>query len=45
MDLALGHSTHHLKQLYHYFGLLGIVPDRPLTAKDLEGIAVPSELF
>ncbi|MBI4540094.1 MAG: DinB family protein [Gemmatimonadetes bacterium] len=45
LDLALGHAAHHLKQLYHYFGLLGITADSPLTADDLTGIDLPSQLF
>ena len=45
MDLALGHSAHHLKQLYEYMSLIGIEPDAPLCAADFEGIAVPTELF
>ena len=45
LELALAHAAHHLRQLYHYFTLLGITPDRPLTAADFAGIPVPSDLF
>jgi uncharacterized damage-inducible protein DinB len=45
MDLALGHSVHHLKQLYAYMGLMGLEPIAPLGAADFAGIAVPTELF
>jgi len=45
LELALGHTAHHLRQLYHYFTLLGIIPDRPLKDADFAGIAVPSDLF
>ncbi len=45
LEQALGHTVHHLRQLYHYFGLLGIAPDRPLGDADFAGISVPSELF
>lgn len=45
LTLALGHAAHHLRQLYHYFGLLGIVPDAPLADRDYEGIALPAKLF
>ena len=45
LDLALGHSAHHLKQLYEYMSLIGIEPDSPLGQDDFEGIAVPTELF
>lgn len=45
LDLALGHSVHHLKQLYQYMSLIGLKPLNPLGPSDLEGIAVPTELF
>ncbi len=45
LNLALGHTAHHLKQIYHYFGSLGITPESPLTTEDLAGIDLPSELF
>ena len=45
MDLALGHSVHHLKQLYAYMGMMGLEPVEPLGAEDFAGIAVPTELF
>lgn len=45
LDLALGHSVHHLKQLYQYMSLIGLEPLAPLGPSDLEGIAVPTELF
>lgn len=45
MDLALGHSVHHLKQLYAYMGMMGLEPVNPLGPDDLEGISVPTELF
>ena len=45
MDLGLGHSVHHIKQLYAYMGMMGLTPIDPLTEKDFEGIAVPTELF
>ena len=45
LDLALGHSAHHLKQLYEYMSLIGIEPESPLGQHDFEGIAVPTELF
>lgn len=43
--LGLGHAAHHLRQLYHYFGLLGITPDAPLTDRDYEGIPLPKAVF
>ena len=45
MDLALGHSVHHLKQLYEYMSLAGIMPEQPLGQEDFDGVAVPTELF
>jgi len=45
MDLALGHSVHHLKQLYAYMGMMGLEPVDPLGAEDFAGISVPTELF
>lgn len=45
MDLALGHSVHHLKQLYEYMSIIGINPVDALGAEDFEGISVPTELF
>jgi hypothetical protein len=45
MDLALGHSVHHLKQLYAYMAMMGLEPVEPLGPEDLAGIAVPTELF
>ena len=45
MDLALGHSVHHLKQLYEYMGMMGLEPVDPLGAEDFAGISVPTELF
>ncbi len=45
MDLALGHSVHHLKQLYEYMSMMGVAPENPLGPEDFEGISVPTELF
>ena len=45
MDLALGHSVHHLKQLYEYMSVNEITPVDQLGEADFEGIAVPTELF
>jgi uncharacterized damage-inducible protein DinB len=44
-DLALGHSVHHLKQLYEYMSMMGVEPVSPLGPEDFEGISVPTELF
>jgi uncharacterized damage-inducible protein DinB len=45
LDLGLGHSVHHLKQLYVFMEQIGIPPDRPLSQSDFDGVAVPTELF
>ena len=33
----MGHSAHHLKQLYEYMSLIGLEPDSPLGQDDFEG--------
>ncbi len=43
--LGLAHAAHHLRQLYHYFGLLGITAESPLREGDFEGIPLPKETF
>lgn len=45
MEMALGHAVQHLRQTYHYFGLLGIAPDRPLRPGDYAEVSVPEDLF
>ena len=45
MDLALGHSVHHLKQLYEYMSQAGMTTVDKLEEADFQGIAVPTELF
>ncbi len=45
IDMALGHTTHHLRQLYHYLDQVGVKPEGPLTEKDFRDINVPTELF
>jgi spore coat protein CotF len=45
MDLALGHSVHHLKQLYEYMSQAGMEPVDKLEDADFQGVAVPTELF
>ncbi len=45
MDLALGHSVDHLKQLYEYMSINGLTPANPLSEEDFSGVAVPTELF
>ncbi len=45
LEMALGHAVQHIRHTYHYFGLLGIEPDRPLVREDYEGVPVPEELF
>ena len=45
MDLGLGHSVHHLKQLYFYMKQIDLVPENPLNQQDFDGVAVPTELF
>ena len=46
MNIILSHSTHHLKQVYHYMETeLGMTLDRPATEADLDGIATPDALI
>ena len=45
MDLALGHSVHHLKQLYEYMSQAGMEPVDKLEDADFQGVAVPTELL
>ena len=45
MEMALGHAVQHLRQTYHYFGLLGIAPERPLRPEAYAEIPVPGDLF
>ena len=42
LNIVLSHSTHHLKQVYHYMTTdLGMTVDYPATDADLEGIQTP----
>ncbi len=45
MELALGHAFQHLRQTYHYFGMLGIAPERPLAPEEYAEVPVPRDLF
>ncbi len=46
LNIILSHSTHHLKQVYHYMQTdLGLTLDNPATEEDLEGIQTPEALF
>ncbi len=45
MLLALGHAFQHLRQTYHYFGMLEISPDNPLRPEDYAEVPVPKDLF
>jgi len=46
LNIILSHSTHHLKQTYHYMeNNLGMSPEAPASAADLEGINTPEALF
>jgi len=46
LNIILSHSTHHLKQTYHYMqNNLGITPKDPASAEDFEGINTPEALF
>ncbi len=46
LNIILSHSTHHLKQVYHYMQTdLGLTLDEPATEADLEGIQTPEALI
>ena len=46
LNIILSHSTHHLKQVYHYMQTeLGMTLDRPATEDDLDGINTPDALI
>ena len=46
LNIILSHSTHHMKQLYHYMQTdLGITPVEPGSEADFEGIQTPEALF
>jgi len=46
LRILLRHSAHHLKQLHWYLATgVGVAIAKPLTPDDLEGIALPAELF
>ena len=45
MILSLGHAFQHLRQTYHYFGMLEIEPENPLRPEDYEEVPVPKDLF
>ena len=46
LNIILSHSTHHMKQLYHYMQTdLGITPVEPASEVDFEGIQTPEALF
>jgi len=46
LNIILSHSTHHMKQLYHYMQTdLAITPVEPASEADFEGIQTPEALF
>jgi len=46
LNIILSHSTHHMKQLYHYMQTdLGITPVEPASEADFEGSQTPEALF
>ena len=46
LNIILSHSTHHLKQTYHYMqNNLGITPEARASEADFEGINTPEALF
>jgi uncharacterized damage-inducible protein DinB len=46
LNIVLSHSTHHLKQVYHYMQTdLGMTLENPATESDFEGINTPDALI
>ena len=46
MNIVLSHSTHHLKQIYHYMrNDLAMTIENPATDADLDGIQTPDALI
>ena len=46
LNIILSHSTHHLKQVYHYMQTdLGLTLQEPASEADLEGIQTPEALI
>ena len=46
LNIVLSHSTHHLKQVYHYMQTdLGMTLENPATDADLDGIQTPDTLI
>ena len=46
LNIILSHSTHHLKQVYWFMETdLGVKPERPASAEDMEGIVTPEALI
>ena len=46
LNIILSHSTHHLKQVYWFMETdLGVKPEHPATADDMEGIVTPEALI
>ncbi|MBI2862329.1 MAG: DinB family protein [Chloroflexi bacterium] len=45
MPLCLGHTGHHLRQLYANMRSIGIEPKNPLGESDFAGIMMPSQLW
>jgi uncharacterized damage-inducible protein DinB len=46
LNIILSHSTHHLKQVYWFMETeLGVKPEQPASANDMEGIVTPEALI
>ena len=46
LNIVLSHSTHHLKQVYHYMQTdLGMTLNNPATETELDGIQTPDTLI
>ena len=46
LNIILSHSFHHLKQVYWFMETeLGVKPEQPASADDLEGMVTPEALI
>ncbi len=45
LERTTWHSAQHTRQLAQVVEALGLIPDRPLTAKDLEGLPMPEHVY
>jgi hypothetical protein len=45
LERTVWHAAQHIRQVYEILAVVGIVPDRPLTASDYEGLPLPENIW